>query len=171
MEFGIWQIIWIATGLATIVASVLAGRGKAWRYLGRASVGVLFLFGGALLHTINLIDGDTYSGFADTAHFAWVTDAWEAVVPANPVRWIGLLTVFEVAVGVLAIAGGRWTQISYVAVLAFYLALTLFGGMQLTWFAVMVVPMVLLLRAERRGETEPPAFSRPEKRVLTGVGS
>ena len=46
-----------------------------------------------------LASGADYAGFADTAHFAWVTDAWRAVVAPNVVPWISLLVVFEATVG------------------------------------------------------------------------
>jgi uncharacterized RDD family membrane protein YckC len=85
--------------------------------------------------------------------------------------WIGLLIVFEAAVGVLVLSGGRRTQLGYAAVLAFYLALTLFGGFELAWFAVMLAPMVLLLRAERRAATHPPAVTRVAQEPLAGIRS
>jgi hypothetical protein len=78
-----------------------------------------------------------------------VTDTWQAVVVPNAVLFIGLLAVFEAAVGVLALCGGRWTQLGYAGVIAFYLALWLFGWMETVWVLVMLAPMLLLLRAER----------------------
>jgi len=57
--------------------------------------------------------------------------------------------VFEAAVGVLALCGGRWTQLGYAGVIAFYLALWLFGWMEAVWVLVMLAPMLVLLRAER----------------------
>jgi uncharacterized membrane protein len=68
----------------------------------------------------------------------------------NAVVFIGLLALFEAVVGVLAVAGNRATQIGYAGVIAFYLLLWLFGWMELVWVLVMIVPMVVLLRAERR---------------------
>ena len=63
-----------------------------------------------------LASGADYAGFADTAHFAWVTDAWRAVVAPNVVPWISLLVVFEATVGALILSGGRRTQLGYVGV-------------------------------------------------------
>jgi hypothetical protein len=40
-----WAILWTFCGIATLPAAVLASRSKRWRYLGRAAVGVLFIFG------------------------------------------------------------------------------------------------------------------------------
>jgi len=125
-----WQILWLACGVATIVAALRAGRSSRARYLGRAAVGVLFVIGGALLHVINLASGGDYAGFADPAHFAWVTHAWRAVVAPNQVLFIGLLVVFEAAVGVLSVSGGRRTQLGYLGVIGFYLPLWLFGWIE-----------------------------------------
>jgi hypothetical protein len=166
----LWQILWLACGVATIVASVLAGRSTRWLYVGRAAVGVLFLVGGALLHAINLANGADYAEFADPAHFAWVRDAWRAVVPRNPVLFIGLLAVFEAAVGVLAMSGRR-TQLSYVGVIAFYLALWLFGWFETVWIIAMLPPMALLLQAERRAQLPAAPPAHVEDTPLTSVGS
>jgi hypothetical protein len=141
--------LWILCGVATVLSAVLANRSAAARYVGRAATAVLFLVGGALLHVLNLVSGANYSGFADPAHFGWVTLDWQAVVVPNPVLFDGLLAVFEAGVGVLAISGGRWSRLGYAAVIAFYLALWLFGWMETVWCLVMLPAMVLLLRAEQ----------------------
>src|SRR5215475_618467 len=146
----VFIIVWLVCGVATIVAAVLASRSRQARYLGRAAVGVLFIAGGALLHVINLATGSDYAGFADPAHFAWVTHAWNAVVVPSHVLFIGLLAAFEAIAGVLAISGGRRTQLGYLAVIAFYLALWLFGWIETVWVLIMLPAMLLLLRAEWR---------------------
>jgi uncharacterized membrane protein len=63
---------------------------------------------------------------------------------------VRLLAVFEATVGVLTISGGRKTQFGYLAVIAFYLALWLFGWIETAWVLIMLPAMLLLLRAERR---------------------
>lgn len=143
-------LIWLVCGAATVGAAVLAGRSTYARYVGRAAVGVLFVIGGALVHVINLVTGADYAGFADPAHFTWVTQAWNAVVVPNHVPLIGLLMAFEATAGVLAASGGRKTQIGYLAVIAFYVPLWLFGWMETVWVVVMLPAMLLLLLAERR---------------------
>ena len=143
-------ILWLVCGAATIIAAVLASRSRQARYLGRAAVGVLFIAGGALLHVINLATGGDYAGFADPAHFAWVTHAWNVVVVPGHVPLIGLLALFEATAGVLVLSGGRRTQLGYLAVIAFYLALWLFGWIETAWVLIMLPAMLLLLRAERR---------------------
>ena len=127
MEVGFWEILWTICGVVTIVAALLAGRSAWWRQVGRAATGVLFLIGGALMHVITLATGGDYAGFADPALFQWVTDSWRAVVAPNQLFFIGLLIVFEAAVGLLVVSGGRRTQLGYLGIIAFYLALWLFG--------------------------------------------
>jgi hypothetical protein len=158
-----WQVVWVVCGVVTLVAAVLAGRSGRARLAGRVAVGVLFVFGGALLHVINLATGVDYTDFADPAHFGWVTDAWRAVVGPNQMLFIGLLVVFEATVGVLVLIGGRWTQLGYLGVIGFYLALWLFGWFETVWVLVMLPAMLLLLRAERRaaGSPAPAAAAGP----------
>ena len=150
-----WQILWFACGITTIVAAVLASRSGRAMLIGRAAVGLLYIVGGAVLHVVNLATGVDYAGFADPAHFAWVTDAWRAVVGPNQVLFIGLLVVFEATVGVLTISGGRRTRLGLIGVIAFYLALWLFGWIETVWCIAMLPFMVLLLRAERRAAAQP----------------
>ena len=170
-DFIFMQILWLACGIATIVAAVLASRSRRARHVGRAAVGVLFIVGGALLHLINLASGGDYAGFADPAHFGWVTDAWRAVVAPNQVLFIGLLVVFEATVGVLTLSGGRRTQLGYLGVIGFYLALWLFGWIETVWVLIMLPPMLLLLRAERRAATGPPPASHVEEKPPADVRS
>jgi hypothetical protein len=171
MDNILWQILWLACGVTTIVAGVLANRSRRARYVARAAVGVLFILGGALLHVINLATGVDYAGFADPAHFAWVTDAWRAVVAPNQVLFIGLLVVFEATVGALTLSGGRRTQLGCVGVIGFYLALWLFGWFETVWIVTQVPPMLLLLRAERRAATAPAPAAHVKEEPLAHVGS
>jgi hypothetical protein len=166
-----WQILWLACGVTTIVAAVLANRSRRARLIGRTAVGVLFIVGGALLHVINLATGVDYADFADPAHFAWVTDAWRAVVGPNQVLFIGMLVVFEATVGVLTISGGRRTQLGLMGVIAFYCALWLFGWIETVWCVVMLPFMLLLLRAERRAATVPATASNVDQARLADVGA
>ncbi len=50
-------ILWLACGIATIAAGAMASRSRRARSVGRAAVGVLFIFGGALVNAIYLASG------------------------------------------------------------------------------------------------------------------
>ena len=158
-------------GVTTIIAAVLATRSRRWRYIGRAAVGALFVLGGALVNASYLASGADYAGFADTAHFAWVTDAWRAVVAPNVVPWISLLVVFEATVGALILSGGRRTQLGYVGVIGFYLALWLFGVPAGVGgdHAPADAAAAALSRAARYDRSAP--AGHVEEQPLTGVGS
>jgi hypothetical protein len=108
------QIFWTACVATAIVASVLATWSRRARYIGRVAVGVLMLVGGAVFNAVNLATVGDYAGFADQAHFGWVTSAWRAVVAPNPYLFIGLLVAFEAIVGVLILSGGRRTQVGLI---------------------------------------------------------
>jgi hypothetical protein len=171
MSIGPWEVLWIVCGLATLIAGVMATRGRRWRYLGRIAVGVLFLVGGATFNFITLVFGEGYEEFADDAHFGWVSEAWGSVVTPNQGLFIGLLIAFEAIVGLLVLSGGRRTQVGYVAVIAFYSALWVFGWFTTVWAALMIPFMILLLRAERHATTQPTPAPEIEEKALADVGS
>jgi hypothetical protein len=142
------QILWVVCGVVTIGAAFWAHRDRRARLAGRAGTGILFVIGGAMVHVYNLITDVDYTDFADPAHFAWVTDTWRSVVGPNQLLFIGLLAGFEAAVGILTILGGRRTQLGYAGVIAFYLALWLFGWIETFWVIAQLPALVFLLRAE-----------------------
>jgi uncharacterized membrane protein len=149
----VWvQIFWSMCVLVALVTAVLASRHRLARLTGRIAVGVLMLMGGALFNAVNLATGGDYAGFADSAHFGWVTAAWQAVVAPNQQLLIGLLVVYEAAVGVLLLLGGRRTRLGYVGAIGFHLALWLFGWFVTIYVLIIVPALVLLLRAERRAD-------------------
>lgn len=163
-----WAIFWSACFMVALITAVLTVRGghQAVR-VGRIAVGVLMLVGGAVFNLIQLASGNDYSGFADPAHFQWVTDAWEAVVPPNHAVLIGLLILFEAAVGVLILSGGRLTQLGYLGAIAFHSALWLFGWQETVYVIPMLPALVLLLRAEQRAQA---MAAHPAGKALARAG-
>jgi hypothetical protein len=152
MSNPIWPVLWVATGLGIVVAAVQVLRGSAGRalLLGRVSLGLLFIVGGALVHVVNLLTDVSYRGFADPAHFWWVSETWRSVVAPHQVLFISLLIAFEFLVGALVLRGGRWTRLGLVAAIGFHLALWLFGWMETVWCLAMIPALAILLRGESR---------------------
>jgi hypothetical protein len=171
MQESLWvQIFWVLCVATATVASVLAIWRPRARYVGRVAVGMLMLLGGAVFNAVNLALGD-YAGFADQAHFGWVTAAWRAVVAPNQYLFIGLLVAFEAVVGVLILSGGRRAQLGLVGAIGFHVALWLFGWFVTIYCLIMLPALVLLLRAERRGATIDPATAAPAAVSSVGVTS
>ena len=88
--------------------------------------GFVLMFGlGAFVH-VGLAIGNptTYRPFADAALFGWVREGWEDVFMSDPRLCALLLGAGELLVAVLLIVARR---IGYTAVIAFHLALMLFG--------------------------------------------
>lgn len=162
-------IFWAVCWAVTVVAAVLSVRSRRAMVVGRVAVGLLMLVGGAAFNAGQLASGNDYHGFADPAHFRWVTDAWDAVVVARPGVWIGLLVLFEAIVGVLVLAGGRATRVGYVAAITFHALLWLFGWFETVYALFMLPALVLLLRAERRAAAVRPA-APPAGRPPVEVG-
>ncbi|HEX6246923.1 MAG TPA: hypothetical protein VFZ64_03550 [Nocardioidaceae bacterium] len=147
------QIAWLVLGGTALVASLFARRDRRALYLARAALGVLYIGAGALVHAVNLVRGVSYADFADAAHLAYVRDTWASVVVPETGLFIGLLTIFEATVGILILAGGRWTELGLWMALVMHVGLLVFGWVITVWSILMLVTVTLLLRAEQ----EPPA--------------
>ena len=124
----------------------------------RVGIGGFYLAMSGLNIGIVIGDSETYRHFADSGLFSFVTGGWQDIVMAAPGAWIGLLAAGEIAVGAALLAGGRWTLPGYVAIVAFHLALVLFGWGFLTWSVPVLLLMSQVVRRElltRRGTKDP----------------
>jgi len=92
-------------------------------------------------------DPQRYDGFADASHFDWVSQAWQAVFMEQPAMWATLLGLGEVLLGVALLAGGRWSLLGYLGVIAFHLALLLFGWGVWLWAVPVLIVVVPAARA------------------------
>ena len=100
--------------------------------------------------------------------FGWVTDAWRAVVPGHDVLLIGLLVAFEATVGVMILSGGRLAQVGLIGAIGFHVCLALFFSWFFTIYGLaMLLPLVILLRAERHAAAAP-ADSRQKQPAQVG---
>lgn len=141
-------ILWMVLGVTTLGASLFAHRSARARQIGRLALGALFVLAGALINAWYLLTDVDYGGFADASYIPFVRDAWQSVVAPNQFLFIGLLVVFEAAVGALVVMGGRRTRIALVAMMGFHVALLSFGWFFYAWSLPMLIALGLLLRAE-----------------------
>jgi len=151
-------LIWVACAVVIIRAALRSRRHPDALRTGRVAVGVLYIAAGAAVNAFFLLRGDDYAKFADGSYIAFVRDTWRDLVVPHHETWIGLLIVFELAVGVLALWGGRRTQLAYAAAIAFHFALLSFGWGFYLWSIPMVAALATLLRAEQHRQ---PSTTRP----------
>jgi hypothetical protein len=149
-------ILWVGCAVAIVTAAVRSRHDVGALRFGRRSVAVLYLGAGAAVNAFFLLRGDDYAKFADGAYVRFVRDTWRDVVVPHHHLWIALLIAFELAVGALALLGGRRTQLGYVAAVAFHVALVSFGWGFYLWSVPMVWALSVLLRGElRAADTKP----------------
>ncbi|HEY3560622.1 MAG TPA: hypothetical protein VGL05_24320 [Kribbella sp.] len=94
-----------------------------WRVVHRSFV-ALFAAGAAIHVVLALTTPHSYDGFADAAFFSWTTKAWQQIFMAHPTFWAPLLASAELTIAILLVTARR---IGYTTVIAFHLALMLFG--------------------------------------------
>ena len=116
-------VVWVLCAVAIITAAVRSRRHPDAVRTGRIAVGFLYVVAGAAVNVFFLLRGDDYGEFADSSSIPYVRDTWRSVVVPNHDVWISLLIVFELLVGVLAVSGGRRTQVAYAAAIVFHIAL------------------------------------------------
>ncbi len=143
-------LIWVGCAAVIIPAAVRSRHHREALRTGRIAVGVLYIAAGAAVNVFFLARGDDYTEFANGAYIPFVRDTWRDVVAPHHEAWIGLLVAFELTVGVLALLGGRRTQLAYGAAIAFHIALLSFGWGFYLRSVPMIAALATLLRVERR---------------------
>lgn len=142
-------VTWAALGTTIVVCGLRAGRSDRALTLGIAAVSVLWLLGGAAANAAMLVDGTTYTGFADGSPIPFVTDTWESLVVPHHHVFIGLLIAGEALAGALVLVPGRVRAIALLALVAFNATLVVFGWGFAIWAVPVVAGLVLLHRARR----------------------
>ena len=143
-------VVWVGFAIVIVRAAWRSRRHPEAVRTGRLAFAWLYLAGGALMNLLFLVSGDDYGAFADGSSIAFVRHTWHSLVVPHHAAWIGLLIVFEVVVGLLALAGGRRAQLAYALAIAFHVALLSFGWGFFLWSLPMIAAFAVLLRAERR---------------------
>ena len=95
--------------------------------LPRKIVGGFFLYTGGIHLGIVAADARIYAPFAQEALFPFIEDIWQIIVMSNPSVWGIVLSLGEASLGVLLLLGGTWAKAGWAGVIAFHLALMLFG--------------------------------------------
>jgi hypothetical protein len=142
-------VLWATCAVVITTCAVRARRHTAAIRRGRVGVAFLFVGAGAAVNAFFLLRGDDYADFATGSYLAFVRDTWASLVVPNHHLFISVLIAFELAVGLLAAAGGRSTQAAYVAAIAFHVALLSFGWGFFLWSVPMIAALATLLHAER----------------------
>jgi hypothetical protein len=128
---------------------VLEGRAPSTAFAGRRPRGVIarkfvggfYLVTGGVHLGIVAADPELYRHFADGALFDFVNSGWQDVFMAHPAAWGLTLAAGEIGLGLLLLRGGRWARLGWAGVVAFHLALMLFGWGLWMW----CVPALALL--------------------------
>lgn len=98
-----------------------------WPRLTRNFVGGFFLSMGGVHLGIVGANPEFYRPFAQSAHFAFVRTGWSEIFMAHPALWGLALAAGETTLGLFLLAGGQRASFAWAAVIAFHLALMLFG--------------------------------------------
>ena len=141
-------IVWVGSGAAVVVTALRSRHDRRALGAARRSVAVLYLGAGAIVNALMLASGEDYEDFADASSIAFVRHTWRSLVVPNHHFFISALIAFEAAVGLLALAGGRRTQLALVAAMAFHVALLVFGWGFAAWSVPMLAALGTLLRSE-----------------------
>lgn len=95
----------------------------AWDAISRGFL-LLFFLGGFIHFGLALFDPEGYRPFADGALFDWVNHGWQNIFMADPRAWALMLSIGEFLLTALLLIEPR---LGYLGVIAFHLALMLFG--------------------------------------------
>jgi hypothetical protein len=129
-------------------------------HLSRGIVGCFYLFTGGVHVGIVAADPEFYRHFADGALFGFVSARWQDVFMAHAGAWGLALAAGESALGLLLLRGGGWARLGWAGVIAFHLALMVFG-----WgFWLWSVPALIVLIPAARADLRRPAAAEQSRR-------
>lgn len=124
----------------------------------RRAVGCFFLFTGGVHLGMVAADTEVYRHFADGSMLPLVQDAWTDVFMAHAVVWALLVMTGELAMGLLLLRGGAAAKVGWVGVIAFQVALMVFGWGFWLWSVPALVFLVWAARRDWPGLTSEPAL-------------
>ena len=112
----------------------------------RMSLAALYLASAGVHCVLVTVNPEAYRHFADHAVVPAVARAWGDVFMADPDAWGLTVALGEVLLASALLMGGGWRRLGYAGVIAFNLALTLFGWGFWIWSApalALIVPLAL----------------------------
>ena len=110
-------------------------------------VGSLFIWASGIHVGIVAADSSFYRHFADAAVLPFVERSWHDIFMTSPVAWGLVLAAGELVLGLLLLMGGTSARLGWIGVIAFHVALVLFGWGFLLWSLpalAFLVPSALL---------------------------
>lgn len=114
----------------------------------RRGVGLLFV-GGAVVHlSLASFNPSGYDAFADGSLFEFVRLGWREIFMSDPSAWALLLAWGEAVLGALLMLGGTPARWGYAGVIAFHVALMLFGWGFWMWSVPALIFLVWLARRD-----------------------
>jgi len=129
--------------------------------LARTVVGWFYLSMAGVHLGIVAADPETYRQFADGSYLGFVRTGWDTVFMAHPAVWGLALFAGETVLGMCLLAGGRWAKAGWIGVIAFHLALMLFGVGVWLWCLPALAVLVPVARADWSGLSGVPRVAAP----------
>jgi hypothetical protein len=113
---------------------------------GRTTLAALYVASAGVHCVLVATNPEAYRDFADHAVAPFVATAWHDVFMSDPTAWGLTVALAEVLLASALLIGGGWRRLGYAGVIAFNLALTLFGWGFWLWSApalLLIVPLAL----------------------------
>jgi hypothetical protein len=123
-----------------------------WPRLTRNVVGAFYLSMGGVHLGIVGADPEFYRPFAQSAHLEFVRSGWSEIFMAHPSFWGLALAAGETTLGLFLLAGGKRAGFAWAAVIAFHLALMLFGWGFWFWSVPALALLIPAALADRSHE-------------------
>jgi hypothetical protein len=156
-------VTWTLLGLTIVVGALRAHRSDRAFTVAIGAVSVLWVVAGAAANAAMLIDGNTYTDFAQGSPIRFVRDTWESVVVPDHHLFIGILIAAEALAGLMVLVPGRPREVALIALTAFNATLIVFGWSFAIWAVPLMAALMLLHRAER--------LRNPRRRPSAGASS
>lgn len=118
-----------------------------------AAAGAFYMFTAGIHAGIVAADAQFYRPMAEQSPWGFVRVGWAEIFMAHPHGWGLFAAALEAFLGVLLLTGGRASRVGWVGIIAFQVALVLFGWGFLLWSVPFGMLLVLGARHDWRSLT------------------